>query len=354
MKSLLHALVSITIFTNAFFSPTFGSIAHASPESARMKPQDQALLKIAVKTINSFKNMNDLVGKIQKKSDRDYLLSQLGKHGNVKIKAKFVEPNNIFIEMAGRKTTIALKDMSSFRFMVLKKEFKFNPKQSAEEAVKTLSRFLAVNSNVSYIIPEANAIAPLVLLAIGAYVSIGFTSTVWCSSNKVNSVGECSLWGALWPIPAGVIGAGMIEQAFEKSRLSKSHTSFDVTEITCPKDGKPLKAIIVDADKNFVSLEVNFRSNGNPEKIEYRAENNDSETFLVKENWDPDTSDREFYDGQWTWDMEMAAKGAKQISEACKASDSASALANYLKNRQGAITVAPRIKDGEVQIKSVE
>jgi hypothetical protein len=193
--------------------------------------------------------------------DRIYLENQIGIRELVQRKLISRRRDTISLTTStGEALSIKLVSLSELKFLINNKPWIFDPFQSAELNIKSISRTLKGAHDAGYnyhghhflspffAAPLAEAQADPGTVAAGtAYTIIGLITAGACAIqnwyyssgdayDSLMSGGACTLTGALWPIAAVVIlGKHLVSSADAASPKTLSGQPLTVTDFSCPE-----------------------------------------------------------------------------------------------------------------------
>lgn len=343
------AVVSIFFLPSAFAAKTKDQI------------QKEKVLRSLVTTLSSFANYKELIESLPRKADREYLLHELGDNAELPVKVRYVEPDSVFFESGEVRVTVAVRDFASRKFMILKKEFTFDPQESAEVSIGRMRRALvAANPLRSLVLPDAAA-NPILMVAgrlITQYVIPGYITafagfTLWCAQGY-NTLGACAGMGLEWPLAAKAAGQGLVNLMIDKVKFHFSTAAFDLQELKC-QGGAGLTAFIQDEQKQTLELDVRFTTAGGPFNFTLKSPKGAEETFYFKRDWSPDPTRMQGYEQKIDQkSFALMAKAIQTLRFACFNHDNGDAMEEYFHRNRKVPKVEPNIDKNGVSAKTAE
>lgn len=363
--TFVHSLGFVILAVSLILSGAVAEAGDAKGETLSAAEKSDILLQLAIQAANLYPTAGDMITIAKRSEDQKYLRDVLGEKASLPIRLQFIQPRGMVVHFAGEQVNVSVKDISKAQFSLFKRDFIFDPSESAESAVARLSRMFAANSAHQtfpsrLLEPEARAIAPLVWAAASAYVSIAVVVGTTCSEANVNSVKVCSEMGALWPLAPYYLGYKLLEQKVEKVSLTFSSTKFNLQDVVCAPDGMVVKATVLDSYNQPVLIEIDSNKSGDPQKITFKNSKGDRHSITLANGWREDLSGNTVLQSTYhyfiedPWNNDMAIRGARQIRQACMNGDSKAALARYRREHEGAAVLAPKVDRNGVSIKAIQ
>jgi hypothetical protein len=271
----------------------------------------------AAASFRTYGNWIDFAGR---KSDRDYLRKELREYLNSPVKVQYVDRDTLSVALGSERISIKAKDLATGRFEILKREFKFDPKESAEAGVKRLSKILNQTARANFIEPEAQALAFIPILA-SIWLVGGAMATYECASTA-NTLAWCAGVSFGAPLIAAYIGIGAVYRMIYDKKDSLKELNLELSDIHCSDGVKPMSLVLTDKDGRRLATEVYFTEATKPDRIEVRASDQEPLTISLSDGWNHDSekpmseaSDVKIKTAQ---DVSNLIQGMKDLNKSCR------------------------------------
>ena len=91
--------------------------------------------------LGAYPNYGAMIDHLPHLSDRQYIRKELGSHLKDPVRAQFLDHNSLIIFAEGEQTPIEIIDLQTRHFSILKHDYIYDPKESAETAIKKTQTF---------------------------------------------------------------------------------------------------------------------------------------------------------------------------------------------------------------------
>jgi hypothetical protein len=311
----VRAFIIYLVFTTFLTQTLYRPLAVATVSSLN---SSEEYMKVTVEVLKSLKTYGNLIDFAARKSDRPYLRKELNKYLQSPIKAQYVERETIALSLGAERASVKVTDLAKGHFEILKREFVFDPNESAEAGVKRLGKILNQASHTKLFESEAQAIAFL-----GILFYIWLTSSVALSTSCMMSV-NTPAWCALsfgWPLFVGWMAAGAVYRTYFDKKDYLKDLNLELKEIKCSEGDKPMRLTLADKEGHKLTTEVYFKNVTIPDRIEIKSPDQDPVIVNLAKGWSYDT-DRPMvaYPNsklKTTQDVLSMIQAMKDLSKAC-------------------------------------
>ncbi len=335
--ALLLRVIRIALAISLLIQPPHQVFAD-TPRST--DDREERKIQLVIYALNTHRTYRELVKIFNREADRAFLTKALAANIDVPVKLRYIERNGISIQFGEERQTLFVKDLRKTRFALNKREFGFNPEESAEAAVNRLKRELADSGAVRYLLPEAQA--ALGKFALVTYIITAATIASACMLENWNSNLSCVYHGVTWPLAVVALGIGGVALGLDKLKEYFSQHGFDVKELTCPDADQPLRATVAGTEDKL-AVELRQKKSGQPDSLAFIPSVGEKVTLYFKDEWELDTERTKVkLDPQG---FELIAKGAKNLRRICLGRDSKAAMVQYLKEKTSQTTIVPKFSE---------
>jgi hypothetical protein len=343
-------LVFATFFAESICRP----YAVALPTlTARQQIGTEEYLRLTAKVLTSLKTYGNAIALGARKSDQAFLRKELKDHLNSPVKIIYVERDTLSISLGSERASIKAKDLAKGRFEILKREFVFDPSESAEAGIKRIGKILNQAGHTALFEPRADAIAFLAILGT-IWLTGGAMGTYQCTQ-AVNTPGWCATVSFGWPLIAMWMAGGAIYRSIFDRKDYLKEMNLDLLDFHCSDGVKPMQMTLVDKDGNKLATEVYYTDATKPDRIEIKSQAQEPTVIHLAHGWSYDTekpmdssSDAKI---KSTQDVMTLIHGMQDLNKACLDPDARVVIEKYseLHARDANKVVSPK-PDSATQI----